>query len=310
MSFIKDCLSTRRAMQKLPPVKNIHYISGDELKQLQNCFLDIIKDIDEVCKKNNIDYMAAGGTCLGAVRHKGFIPWDDDVDIIMPRKDLKKFLEIFDYELGNKYEITSPNSKYPLESLITAVYKRNTLKCSFQAMGTDLPKGIHIDIFPIETVPKNFIIRKIKGTVATALQYISVSTLFKHLTNEDKKDFFYQTSEAKINYRIRIIVATLFSFFSAEKWARIYDNFVSCKEDTGIWTVPTDIKHYFGHIMPKEVYFPIKRVKFEDIEINIPNDYDQYLKNQYGSTYMELPPEEKREKHWSIGFSLDLQNKG
>ncbi len=311
MSIIKEALSTRKTMQKLPPVKDIHYISGDELKELQQCFLGIIKDIDEVCTKHNINYMAAGGTCLGAIRHQGFIPWDDDVDIIMPREDLKKFIDIFDKTLSDKYEITSPNTKYPLESLITAVYKKNTLKSSFQAMGTDLPKGVHIDIFSIESVPKNAFKRRIRGIIATGLQYISVSTLFKSLTNKKKRDFFYQTKAGKINYRIRMFVATCFSFFSSTKWASIYDNFVSTKNDTGLWTVPTDIKHYFGHIMPKEVYFPIRRVAFEDIEINVPNDTDQYLKNQYGDDYMSLPPIENREKHWSIGFCLDLkrQNK-
>ncbi len=308
MSLIKEALSTRKVMQNLPPVKNIHYISGEELKELQNCFLEIIKDIDKVCMENNINYMAAGGTCLGAVRHTGFIPWDDDVDLIMPREDLKRFIDIFDRTLSDKYEITSPNTKYPLESLITAVYKKNTLKSTFQAMGTDLPKGVHIDIFPIESVPRNPIAQKVKGIIATGLQYIAVSTLFKHLTNEEKKNFFYQTKAGKINYRIRIFVASCFSFFSSKKWASIYHNFVSTRKDTGLWTVPTDIKHYFGHIMEKDVYFPIKRVPFENIEINVPNDTDQYLKNQYGDDYMTLPPVEKREKHWSIGFCLDLKD--
>ena len=152
MSFLKTAFSTRKAMQGLPPMEEIHNISDEELKQLQACFLDIIKDIDRVCKDNDICYMAAGGTCLGSVRHKGFIPWDDDVDLLMPRKDLKKFLDLFDETLGDRYEITSPNSKYLLESMITAVYKKGTLKASVQTMGTDLPQGVHIDIFILSTI--------------------------------------------------------------------------------------------------------------------------------------------------------------
>ena len=106
MGFLKNALSTRRAMQELPPMKEIHYISDEELRQLQACFLEIIKDIDRVCRENGICYMAAGGTALGSIRHQGFIPWDDDVDLLMPRPDLKRFLEIFDRCLGDKYEIT------------------------------------------------------------------------------------------------------------------------------------------------------------------------------------------------------------
>ena len=299
----KKALSTRKVMQELPPIKDIHYISDEELKELQGCFLEMIKDIDRVCEEYGICYMAAGGTCLGSVRHKGFIPWDDDVDLLMPRADLQKFLKIFDEALGDKYEITSPGTKYPLESMITAIYKKDTYKGTFQSYGTDLPKGVHIDIFSIESVPRNPIARGLKGFHATCMQYIAVSTLFKSLTNDEKRAFFYQTEAGKINYRIRMFVAGVFSFRSCDKWAAKFEKAVSMKKDSGLWTVPTDIKHYFGHIMPKEVYFPPKKGPFEDMMINLPNNTDEYLKNQYGD-YMQIPKVEDREKHWTIGFNL------
>lgn len=305
MSFIREAFSTRKAMQELPPMEEIHNISNEELKQLQACFLSMIKDIDKVCKENDICYMAAGGTCLGSIRHKGFIPWDDDVDLLMPRNDLKRFLDIFDNALGDRYEITSPNSKYQLESMISAVYKKNTVKASVQTMDTDLPQGVHIDIFTIESVPMNAVVRRIKGTIAMGLQYIAVSTLFRSLTNAKKKKFFYQTKAGKINYLFRMAVGTIFSFRSSEKWAKSFDSFVGCKKDTDLWAVPTDIKHYFGHIMPKDVYYPPIKGQFEDFMINLPHNPDQYLKNQYGD-YMVIPPEAGREKHWSVGFCLDL----
>ena len=303
MSVLRTALSTRKVMQGLPPVKDIHYVSDDELLQLQSCFLEMIKDIDFVCRENKICYMAAGGTALGAIRHHGFIPWDDDVDLLMPRKDLKKFLDVFDEFLGDKYEVTSPASKYPLESMISAVYKKGTVKANLQTLDTDLPQGVHIDIFSIEYVPKNPIIRGLKGTMVSGIQYIAVSTLFRKLTNEKKKDFFYQTPEGKINYRFRMIIGTFFSFLPAETWALIFDRFVGCKKDTGLWAVPTDIGHYFGHVMNKDVYYPPIKGVFEGIEINLPHNPDLYLKNQYGD-YMKIPPEEDRERHWSIGFDL------
>lgn len=305
MGFLKNALSTRRAMQKLPAMDEIHIITDDELKQLQDCFLEIIKDIDAACQKYGICYMAAGGTALGSVRHQGFIPWDDDVDLLMPRADLKRFLEIFDEALGDKYEMTSPDSKYPLESMISAVYKKNTIKASFQTMDTSLPQGVHIDIFAIESVPVNPVARRIKGLTAMGLQYIAVSTLFRHFTNEHKKEFFYQTDAGKFNYRLRMAVGFLFSFRSYEKWGTTFDRFVQCKKDTGLWAVPTDIGHYFGHIMPKDVYYPPIKGPFEDMMINLPHNPDAYLKNQYGD-YMVIPPVEDRESHWSVGFCLDV----
>ena len=305
MGFLKNALFTRKALQSLPEMDEIHIINDEELKQLQKCFLEILKDIDRVCKEYKICYMAAGGTALGAVRHKGFIPWDDDVDILMPRKDLKHFIEIFDEAMGDKYEMTAPDSKYKLESMISAIYKKNTIKANFQTMDSDLPQGVHIDIFAIESVPLNPLVRRIKGFVAMILQYIAVSALFRHYTNEHKKKFFYQTQAGKINYRLRMAVGTLFSWCPYEKWGTMFDRFVQCKKDTGLWAVPTDIGHYFGHIMPKTVYYPPVEMLFEDMMIPVPHDTDAYLKNQYGD-YMKIPPVEERESHWSVGFNLNV----
>jgi phosphorylcholine metabolism protein LicD len=220
------------------------------------------------------------------------------------RRIRKAILEIFDRTLGDKYEITSPASKYPLESMITAVYRKGTVKASLQTMDTDLPQGVHIDIFSIESVPVNPVARRVKGTLAMGAQYIAVSTLFRKLTNEKKKEFFGQTTAGRINYALRMTVGTLFSFLPAEAWAWLFERAVSCRKDTGLWAVPTDIKHYFGHIMPKDVYYPPIKGTFEDFEINLPHDPDAYLENQYGD-YMTIPPEAQREKHWSIGFDLN-----
>lgn len=143
-------------MQIAPETEMMHELTPEELKALQACFLEIIKDIDRVCQEHGLCYMAAGGTALGSVRHKGFIPWDDDVDILMPREDLNRFVELFEECMGDKYELTTPNSdKYQLESMISAVYKKNTLKAAFLDYNTPFPKGVHIDIFAIESVPRN-----------------------------------------------------------------------------------------------------------------------------------------------------------
>lgn len=303
---LRSAFSTRKAMQSTPPSDIVHELSTEEMKQLHDCFLEILKDIDKVCSKHDICYLAAGGTALGSVRHKGFIPWDDDVDILMPHNDLKKFIEVFDEELSDKYEMTAPNSPYPLESMISAVYKKNTLKASFSTYKTPFPQGIHIDIFPIEKVPKNPIVRFLKGYTAMALQYLAVSALFYKYRNPQKKELFYQTAAGKFNYNLRCFVGFLTSFMSPEKWGNAFDNYVQWHRDSDLRGVPTDMGHYFGHIMPKEVYFPAQKGLFEDFQINLPADTDAYLKNQYGD-YMRIPDESEREKHYSVGFSVNLE---
>lgn len=305
MGFLRTALSTRKAVQHTPQLDMIHIVTDEELKQLHQCFLEMLRDFIDVCEKNHLCYMAAGGTALGAVRHKGFIPWDDDVDIIMPREDLNRLVEIFDQTMGDKYEMTSPNSKYFLESMITGFYKKNTLKSSFLTHNMPSPKGVHIDIFAIESVPENCVARRIKGITAMLLQYIGVSTLFYTFRSPEKKEFFYQTTAGKINYRLRCFVGFLFSFRPYETWGNLFDRFVRGPKDSSLWAVPTDIGHYFGHVMPKSVYYPPIKAEFEGMQINLPHDPDAYLKNQYGD-YMKIPPVEEREKHYSVGFCLDL----
>ena len=176
---LKKLISTRSVMLNTQPMGDIRHVTDEEVRELQKVMLRMVKDVAEVCEKHGICYMADGGTALGSVRHKGFIPWDDDVDIIMPRDDLNRFVEIFDRELGDKYELVTPNAPgHKVASLITEIYDKNSYKSSLHNMDTDLPQGVMIDIVPLEYAPLNPVVRKIKGTVAMFLQYIAVSEKF------------------------------------------------------------------------------------------------------------------------------------
>ena len=310
LNKLKKMISTRNVMLNTPEMGEYRHITDEEVKELQKVMLQMVKDVAAVCEKHDICYMADGGTALGSVRHKGFIPWDDDVDIIMPRDDLNRFVEVFDKELGHKYELVTPNSKgHKVASLITEIYDKNSYKPSLHNADTDLPQGVMIDIFPIEYAPLNKFTRKIKGTIAMILQYIAVSsTFYKLFDTPKKKTFFYQTKEGKFNYRLRRMIGFMFSFRSYEKWCNTFDKFVRGKKDTGLWCIPTDVGHYFGHLMPKEVFYPTTEGEFEDMTIKLPGNIHEYLVNAYGD-YMWIPPVEEREKHWTAGFCMDISKK-
>lgn len=306
-SKLKGLISTRKVMLNTPPIGEIRHVTDEEVKELQHVMLQMVKDVMELCDKNGICCMANGGTALGSVRHKGFIPWDDDVDLMMPRNDLNRFVKLFDDKLGDRYELVTPNSKdHKVASLITEVYARNTYKSSIHNMETSLPQGVMIDIFPIEYAPTNPVARQVKGIMAMILQYIAVSSMFFGLyLTPKKKEFFYQTAAGRFNYRFRSALGFIFSFRSYEKWCNTFDRFVRGKKDTGLWCIPTDVGHYFGHLMPKKIFYPPFKGVFEDTEVNLPNNIHAYLENAYGD-YMRIPPEEEREKHWTIGFCMDV----
>ena len=158
---------------------------------------------------------------------------------------------------GDKYELTTPNSdKYQLESMISAVYKKNTLKAAFLDYNTPFPKGVHIDIFAIESVPRNPIVRGIKGCNGHGPAIHCGIHPVLPLPQPGEEEVLQPVLPPESStMACGCTVGFLFSFRPYKKWGDLFDR-RRCKKDTGLWAVPTDIGHYFGHIMPKEVYYP------------------------------------------------------
>ena len=263
--------------------------------RLQNALLAMYKDILAVCDNLGITPYLIGGSALGAVRHQGFIPWDDDLDIGMTREDHSIFVSAFEERLGDRYTINAPNLSEKPKCRFTKIFKKGTV-CREITDPPEALNGIFLDIFIIENVPRNKALRTIKGMWCNALQFISTQ-VFMYENREQVLQFSQgNTQRSSIGKRLKI--GKLFSFRSSGKWFNAVDKAVRYRK-TGLYGIATGRKHYLGEIFEEQVFFPKQYLPFCDIQAPVFNDYDPYLKNLYGD-YMTLPPEEKRERHYLV----------
>lgn len=262
----------------------------DYKKKLQIKILEIVKDIDKVCKQNNIPYYLAYGSCLGAVRHKGFIPWDDDFDIMLKYEDYKRFLEACKKDLApNKYFVqtleTDPNyylSFAKIRNIQTTLIEESN---KFENM----VNGVYIDIFPLVGYPDN----KLKQLFFKINRAAALSANRNVINNKFLYRFFKLLlklfgKKNIINYCTKQCIK-----YNCDD----YEQLVSVFDGDGI-----DINLTSNTILGKPKY-----VLFEDIELPIPEQYDIYLKHIYGN-YMELPSKEQIEFQTHTPYILDLEH--
>lgn len=284
---------------------NVHPISEQERKKLQRVLIEIYSDIFRACEKHRIKPFLQGGTLLGKFRHNGFIPWDDDLDLGMARDDYEKFKRIFQEELGREYILKGPGCPEGATNRFIQVFRKNTYYKTV-GMSDSIPHHIYVDIFPIDYAPDKRGRRIIKGLWCNCLMAISGSVEFKKTLTREMREIMKRTFAGRMNMRIRLIIGTMFSFRSLNKWYRTIDRVLVEREKTAYCTSGTGRKHYLGEIVKTEVFFPLKRSEFEGHPAWILNQSEEYLKNLYGD-YMKIPDEKDREQHFIEELKIDSE---
>lgn len=261
----------------------------DVLRKLQSVVLMIIKDIDKLCEDNGIVYYLAYGSALGAIRHKGFIPWDDDLDIIMDDKNYKKFIQVAKAQLDkDKYYVEESVVDWPC--LYSKIKLRNTVfeeKEGYKASGEN---GIFVDVFKMDNVPSNKILSHIQYFFAKLYLSYSLSQRTFDSALLKKKILMACSSPLKISF-IRNFVK-----YQVERYNKKETPFFGC-----FYTR----YGYKGSVIPREYYGTPKRVQFEDTEMPVPEDWDKYLTYIYGD-YMTPPPVEKQVALHLVGMNIDF----
>lgn len=239
------------------------------LREVQLEILKILKDIDAHCKKHNIRYSLAFGSLLGAIRHNGFIPWDDDLDIYMPRDDYNRFLKTWNYE------------SYCIVNLETDPKYTNTFSKVKRKLDANSETPFFVDVFPLDKCPKNKIKRmllQIAGVVMVLMSRRNVP-LSTGSGIEKVVKFFLKMIPAFLCLKIWRLME---KFFSRYSYVTTDFDYFSCS-----------ILHNVYWFKPFDFFDGLIEHRFEDALFPIVKDFDWYLHKEYGD-YMQLPPEEKR----------------
>ena len=262
-------------MSKLLPIVNIN---EDIISKVKKIELEMLLEFDSICKKNNLSYFLFAGTLLGAVRHKGFIPWDDDIDVCMPRNDYQTFMRIGQKELSSKLFLQNHNTDKGYTLPFAKIRNVDTTFIEYNAQRKHFNQGVFIDIFPMDGYPSDQKRRK---------KYTFKQRMLKNVCY---RSYLGNSLFSKLK-SIPIYIVT--GFKSAKRYINKYEKFVS-KLEYG----KTDLIMIFDGIACDKAYsyssFNDKcKIEFEGYKLVSPKDYDRYLKEEFGD-YMKLPPKENR----------------
>lgn len=265
----------------------------DTLRRVQLVQLEIAKEIKRVCDKNGIDYFMDGGTLIGAVRHKGFIPWDDDLDFSMVRDQYEQFLKIAPNELGEQFFLQTWYSDIGYGLPFAKVRKNGTLYIEEITEKCNCHQGIFVDIFPYDNLPKDEDERKKQGKILTFLKVL--------LKAKCRARPAYVSKRFEMNKFIKFIPFIMISKFVKKDYLiRTYDSIAQKSNTQNTGRLYCQCCSKYAKVTIQETIFrKTIELPFEDTFFRAPEEYDWYLSSAYGD-YMTPPPVEEREDRHQV----------
>lgn len=274
-------------------MKFTEYENPEELHHVQELLLMLIKELYRVCNELEIPVFAFAGTAIGAVRHGGFIPWDDDADFGLLRKDYERFLNEAPALLGDQFEIVNnrTNENYPSNISILALKGTYSVPETFEKCKYQYP--IRIDLFAFDNrVNDEKLFRKqCRSAIIWGRLTFLRGTSRPYLAFNGPKETIILAG-CKIVHGLMVLF-NVSQRSICKKWEIAATRYNDTDSDTVL-----DFSDMYPEkwLISHTELFPLKRMKFEDTSIFVPNDYDTVLKREYGD-YMEIPPVEERKNH-------------
>lgn len=254
---------------------NLEQFKLSQLRRAQLKQLSILEEIDRICRKHSIRYWLDGGSLLGAVRHGGFIPWDDDIDIAMPIEDMQRFVEIAPKELREGLRLQTPETEDTREPIVKVRDLNSFYVEGNEDFSLNYSKGLFVDIFPM-------------------IDYPNVSKKFcKKYGKGMSKCYSILHHSHRYSWRATM---ELFYFGAKYMYYKLMWKLAFATRKTGTFFSNVLINNGYGIMHRRDQLFPLSTITFEGKTFSAPHDTDAYLRDLYRD-YMAIPPKEKQKVH-------------
>ena len=278
-------------------------LSDENIKDIQAVLLDMMADFDAFCRKNGLSYFLCGGSALGARRHGGFIPWDDDMDVAMPRADYDRFRELFLAEHGDRYWVQSIGDGSGYDLPFMKLRKKGTRYVEiFETDPTQA--GIFMDVYPLENLPDFAPARVLHGVVSDFLHFCCSCVRIQR-----NKKIYAEYFGSLRAIKIKSFLGKCLGIIPLKTWCRSANRWASnCKNTRSEFvSFPGGRKHYFGEMLHRSSVFPTKECDFDGHCFLAMNNPAEHLTTLYGD-FEAVPEQSNRERHSILTLDLGVNH--
>lgn len=279
------------------------FYEPEVLHRLQEEILSILDDFIRICEDYHLEYFGIAGTGIGAIRHHGFIPWDDDIDIAMPRRDFEKLIKIVEKKMSDRYLILNAKNdpNYPL--MTTRLVKRGTVFVEEVMKDVDCPFGIFLDLYVLDNVADNPVLYHLQSWTAWFWSKLMILRSIPRPTLQQRglKAKLIWTVCGLVHNGMKLLhISPAWLRDCCETECRRYN-----KKKTNRMAFLPDTSPYWN-VVDKRYYHPLKQLEFEGRRMNFPGNLEEMLTKMYGD-YMQLPPEDKRKTHYPYRLEFEQE---